>query len=265
MRRVGVARTAGTAAGLGTGRAPALVATRVAALLAVVAVVAVALAPAPALAQSDPTAATAQLLAEAAPELGWVRGAPDAHITVVEFSDLSCPYCAQFHADVRERLIAEFVDNGEGQGGQEGREDQDGRVRWISLSYVAGLYPNSLLASEAVECAGQQGAYEAYLELVYGEREGWLRTPRAEALATLRARARTLGLDIETWDACRNDPAVRERIRAVNALAREIGVRGTPTWVVDGFPVMGALPFDYARSFIAARLGEPAATPNPER
>lgn len=188
----------------------------------------------------DPTVATAQLLTEVAPALGWSRGAPEAAITVVEFSDLSCPYCAEFHGDVRAELIAEFVESG--------------AVRWVTLSYVAGLYPNSLLASEAVECAADQGAHEPYLDRVYRERDGWLRAPRAAALDDLERHARDLGLDIEAWHTCRDAPETRNRIRQINALAQDIGVRGTPTWVVDGFPVMGALPLAYARSFIERRL-----------
>lgn len=191
---------------------------------------------------TDPSQVTSQLLNEVAPGLGWMRGAPNAPVTVVEFSDLSCPYCADFHADVRAQLISEFV------------EGDRAPVRWITLSYVAGLYPNSLLASEAVECAGRQGRHELYLERVYADRDAWLRVDAADAGDVLRAHAQALDLDLGSWSACRNSPEVRDRIRAVNALAREVGVRGTPTWVVDGFPVMGALPLAYARSFIEMRL-----------
>ena len=202
----------------------------------------------------DPVAATARLLEDVAPALGWTRGSVDASITVVEFSDLSCPYCAQFHTDVRAQLIADFAEPSAAISDQRPPPNHVPPVRWITLSYVTGLYPNSLVAAEAVECAAQQGAHEPYLDRVYREREGWLRASRADALDALRHHAEALELDVAAWNACRNAPETRSRIRQINALAQDIGVRGTPTWVVDGFPVMGALPLDYARSFIEQRL-----------
>jgi protein-disulfide isomerase len=188
----------------------------------------------------DPTAATADLLVRVAPDLGWVQGQSEAPVTVVEFSDPSCPYCADFHGQVRSALHDEFVDTG--------------RVRWITLSYVSGLYRNSLLAVQAAECAGEQGDYESYMDAVYDGRDGWLKADRTAALDALREMAAHLELDVAAWDRCRNERRIRERVRQVNALAEEVGVRGTPTWFVDGFPVMGALPLGYARSFIADRL-----------
>jgi protein-disulfide isomerase len=188
----------------------------------------------------DATAATAEMLSRVAPELGWVEGRPEAPVTVVEFSDPSCPYCDDFHSDVRARLHEEFV--------------AGGQVRWITLSYVSGLYRNSLLAVQAAECAGEQGAYEAYMDGVYERQGAWAKAAREEALTVLRNLAVRLDLGIATWNACRNERRVRDRVRRVNALAEEVGVRGTPTWFVDGFPVMGALPLGYARSFIVNRL-----------
>jgi protein-disulfide isomerase len=47
---------------------------------------------------------------------------------------------------------------------------------------------------------------------------------------------------------------VNERLSAIRELARTAGVRGTPTWMVNGFPVMGNLPLGYARQFIESQL-----------
>ena len=101
-------------------------------------------------------AANAERLTEAA-SLGWAVGEPDAPITVVEFTDVSCPYCASFHAGTRAELMAEFVESGQ--------------VRWITLVYISGLYPNSDRLSVAAECAGRQGSFDDFLRLAYEERE----------------------------------------------------------------------------------------------
>lgn len=175
-----------------------------------------------------------------ADSLGWTRGDPNAPITVVEFTDMSCPYCADFHQGTRQALIDEFVEGGQ--------------VRWITLTYVSGIYPNSDALTLAAECAGSQGHYEDFLTVAYAERERWLTATDAAAMAEARRFAETLDLDVDAFESCRAAPLVAERALAVMNMARASGVRGTPTWFVDGFPVMGALPLGYARSFITSQL-----------
>lgn len=172
--------------------------------------------------------------------LGWVKGDPDAPITVVEFTDVSCPYCARFHEGTRQALIDEFVPTGQ--------------VRWITLTYVSGMYPNSDALTLAAECAGQQGMYEAYLTEAYRERDRWVSATDPVAMAEARRFADGLGMDLDAFETCRSDVTLVERAMAVMDLAKENAVRGTPTWFVDGFPVMGALPHGYARQFIVSQL-----------
>lgn len=176
----------------------------------------------------------------AAPALGWTVGEDDAPVTVVEFSDISCPYCAEFHAGTRAALIEEYVGSGE--------------VRWITLSYVSGLYRNSEALLAAAECAGRQGRYEEFLEAAYDGRDAWLRAGEGEVAEVIEGLGVQLDLDPAALEACRSDPTVRDRLDRIRALAPRVGVRGTPTWIVNGFPVMGALPLGYARQFIESQL-----------
>jgi protein-disulfide isomerase len=175
-----------------------------------------------------------------APGLGWTVGEDDAPVTVVEFSDISCPYCAEFHSGTRAELIEEYV--------------ASGRVRWITLSYVSGLYRNSEALLVAAECAGRQGRYEAFLGAAYDEREAWLRAGEGEVAEVIEGLGVQLDLDPAALETCRTDPTVGDRLDRISALAPRVGVRGTPTWIVNGFPVMGALPLGYARQFIESQL-----------
>lgn len=184
-------------------------------------------------------AANADRLA-GAESLGWSVGTPEAPVTVVEFTDVSCPYCASFHAGTRAELTNEFV--------------SPGRVRWITLTYISGLYPNSEELSVAAECAGKEGLYETFLKAAYEDRDAWVGANDDGVAAAIERLAGSTGLDPTAFATCRRDPATRERIERVGALAREVGVRGTPTWFVDGFLVMGDLPLGYARQFITTRL-----------
>lgn len=178
---------------------------------------------------------------EVADGLGWIEGETDAPVTIVEFTDVSCPYCASFHAGTRAELVQEFVESG--------------NVRWITLTYISELYPNSDLMSPAAECAGHQGKYQEFLAAIYAERDTWVGARDPQVIAEIERFARDLDLDEAAFDACQRDPDVHERIETVGDLATQVGVRGTPTWFVDGFLVMGDLPLGYARQFIVTRLG----------
>lgn len=180
---------------------------------------------------------------QGAAELGWSVGEHAAPVLVVEFSDLSCPYCASFHDGTRAALRDEFV--GEGQ------------VRWITLSYVSGQYRNSEAAAIGAECAGRQGQYEAFSAGMLGRQAEWVRGSDSEASGVVEDTAGALALDLALFASCQADPGVHTRLEAIGVLARGAGVRGTPTWFVDGFPVMGDLPTPYARSFILDRLRSP--------
>ncbi len=172
--------------------------------------------------------------------LGWTMGAEDAPVTVIEFTDVSCPYCASFHAGTRAALHDEFVETG--------------KVRWITLSYVSGLYPNSETVFVAAECAGRRGRYDPFLQAAFEARESWLRAGGPELTEAVAHMGAAVGLTKDEFGSCTADAAVMERLETIRGLARAVGVRGTPTWFVDGFPVMGDLPLGYARSFIVARL-----------
>lgn len=188
---------------------------------------------------AQPQSANAERLAEAE-GLGWAVGAADAAVTVIEFTDVSCPYCASFHSGTRASLHEEFV--------------ASGKVRWITLSYVSGLYPNSAAVSVAAECAGAQGRFEDFMAAAYTERDSWLRAGHAQVATAVGRFARQTDLDIDSFEACRLDTSASARIERIVSLAREVGVRGTPMWFVDGFPVMGDLPLGYARQFITSQL-----------
>ena len=175
-------------------------------------------------------------------DLGTVLGNPDAPVQVVEFSDLSCPYCAEFHKETFPTLVEEYVETG--------------KIQWVFVTYVSGLYPNSLAAGTTAECAGEQGQYQAMVSALYEARDGWVRAGMSTAGGVFTGLAEELGLDMEAFLACARDEAKAERVLSATPLSREHGVRGTPTFVIDGFPAMGALPIDFIRRMLDRRIEE---------
>lgn len=174
--------------------------------------------------------------------LGFSAGNSDAPVQVVEFSDFSCPYCRTFHQEIFPTLEAEYVETG--------------KIEWTYVTFVSGLYPNSLAAGATAECAGAQGLFAEMRDLLYATQDQWKRASPREAGSVFESLADQLDLDNNTFRACVLSEEITERIKAASPLAAQVGVRGTPTYVIDGFPAMGALPVDFIRRMLDRRLAE---------
>lgn len=169
-------------------------------------------------------------------ELGYTLGDPTAPVAVVEFSDFGCPYCARFARGTLPLLHDEYIDAG--------------RVRWRYIPVVFG-FPGGDLMGAGAECAAAQGGEERFWEAhdVLYEHQVALRGE--DARPRLLDWLAELGLDRDALDRCMDDPATRERLQANTALAQEWYVRGTPTFLVNGVPMSGAMPIEFFRKVLA--------------
>jgi len=154
---------------------------------------------------------------------GDLAGAP---IRVVEFSDFGCVFCARFHMNDYATLHEEFVLGGE--------------VAWKYMPITIGNFPNGRLAALTAECVGEQGLFPAIRDLLFMQRSEWLELDEASAPSTFRGYGEAVGADMARWDACMAGTEASARIDVSNQVAQELGVQGTPTFIVNGFPVQGA-------------------------
>lgn len=173
--------------------------------------------------------------------LGFDRGEMDAPVRVVEMSDYSCGVCRQFHESVWPILEEEFVETGQ--------------IQWKFLPFVSGQFANSPVASEGAECSLEQGA-EPFLEhnrILWDEQASWKNA--SDPLPVVRAAAGRAGADLDDWDACMAADRRLQRIVDGTRLARQLGVRGTPTFFVVGYPpIQGLLPTETFRRVLAAAV-----------
>ena len=163
--------------------------------------------------------------------LGVDRGSADAPVRVLEMSDYGCGYCRKFHMETWPVLQKDFVDSG--------------KIEWKFLPFVTGMFKNSPHALTAAECALEQGrdAFEAMNHRLWDDQKAWKGS--TEPAAVVRGFAKDLGLDLPRYDSCVRENRRGRRIAGANSLAREIGVRGTPTFFIIGYPpLQGALPTD---------------------
>jgi protein-disulfide isomerase len=144
------------------------------------------------------------------------RGKDDARITIVEFSDFQCPYCARALPAVK-AVEEEFA----------------GRVRVVWKHLPLAMHSNAMPAALAAEAARQQGKFwEMHDRLFAGQ--------QALSDAAYAEHAKALGLDVARFEAARKDPATRARVEEDAKAAARAGVNGTPTFVVDGEAVVGS-------------------------
>jgi len=174
-----------------------------------------------------------------------VIGREDAPVSIIEFSDLQCPYCARYATQTFPRLRSEYVDTG--------------KVRYAVGDLPLPMHAKAMGAAIAARCAGEQGRFWEYRDALFGAR-GTL------GPATYDRIAGELGLDVPRLDACRQDPAQAEKVRADMALARSNGIVSTPAFVIGrvvdgqfrGEVVTGAKPYEFFAAKIEALLAEPS-------
>lgn len=160
--------------------------------------------------------------------LGFDRGSKESPIRVVEMSDYGCGYCRKFHMETWPVLLEEFIETG--------------KVEWKFLPFVNGMFENSPAATLAAECALEQSD-ELFVSMntsVWDSQREW--KSAAEPEPVLRALAQEAGADMGSYDSCVSEERRIDRINAASALSRQLGVRGTPTFFVVGYPpLQGAL------------------------
>lgn len=169
-------------------------------------------------------------------ELGYAHGDPDAPVHVIEFSDFGCPHCATFAEESYPVLHDEFVESGQ--------------VYWQYIPFVIGTFPNGDDAARAAECAGEQGpdSFWAMHDRIFENQDAWKATTRPDTL--FEELARESGIDVETLASCIDEGRQDERLWANNYVASQLGIRGTPSFLINGMPVQGAPPLDQFREFL---------------
>lgn len=168
-----------------------------------------------------------------------------AAVWVVEFSDFGCVYCAGFHEVTYPELHREFVETGD--------------VAWKYVPVSFAGFPNGTEAGLTGKCAAALGEFGAMRDLLYERREEWLASGSPDEL--FASYADEVDLDGEAFAACYSGNEARERLEEANRTALQIGVTGTPTFIIQGFPVQGAPSLDDFREALrqmVERAREPA-------
>ncbi|MFQ5718962.1 MAG: DsbA family protein [Acidobacteriota bacterium] len=166
------------------------------------------------------------------------RGPANAPVTIVEFTDYQCPFCGRAQSTVQEILKA-YPDN----------------VRLVVKNMPLDFHGQARSAAVAAVAASKQDKYWEYRALLFANQ----RTLGEDKFVEF---ARQVGLDMDRWQADRKDPGLMAMVNRDVKQAAQVGVRGTPTFFVNGKKMVGAQPFTSFKAAIDANLkGSAAAAP----
>jgi protein-disulfide isomerase len=148
----------------------------------------------------------------------YFMGSKDAKVTIVEFADYQCPFCARMVPTLKE-----IVDQYKGQ------------VRWVYRDFpLREIHPEALPSAVAANCAGAQGKY---FEMHHALFENYSRLSNA----LYKELAAKISLDAAKFEACLKDPKMEAEVLKDAAEGQNLGINGTPAYFVNGRKLGGAV------------------------
>jgi protein-disulfide isomerase len=162
-------------------------------------------------------------------------GDPEAQVTLVEYHSVACPFCAQFNIEVFPHLKEAYIDTGQ--------------VHYVSREMLAHNPSMAAAGFLMARCAGAEQYFDV-VDAIYANQQDMERTGRyREGLLRI---ARAHGLSEEEFEACISDTAAIEALNArVEQYVRGDGIVSTPTFVINGRQIEGALSAERLDELIA--------------
>jgi protein-disulfide isomerase len=170
------------------------------------------------------------------------KGPADAAVTIVEFSDFQCPYCARAYTTLKTQVLKEY----------------DGKVRVVYKNFPLSFHKWAEPAGIAGECAYEQDEAAFWLLYSYYFDNQRQLTPENIKEKTLEALKET-SVDADKWADCFDNKKTADKIRADMAEGQSVGVTGTPAFIINGRFLSGAQPFPRFKAIIddeLARAGQ---------
>jgi protein-disulfide isomerase len=163
----------------------------------------------------------------------YYEGAKDAPVTIIEYSDFQCPYCARFYTDTLPQIRTDYIDTG--------------KVKLIFRNFPLSFHANAQKAAEAVLAAGEQGKFWEMHDKLF-------ENSNALSVDAEKQWARELGLNGQQFDAALDSGKYAAKVAAEAKQGQADGVSGTPAFLINGKLLVGAQPYEVFAQAIDAEL-----------
>jgi protein-disulfide isomerase len=171
------------------------------------------------------------------------KGPANAPVTLVEFSDFHCPFCKQIEDNnTLTQLLSKYGD----------------QLKLVWIDYpIDQLHPQARKAHEAARCAGDQGKFWEYHKALY--------TGSPKSGDQLKTVAQQVALDMASFDACFSSGKYQAAVQKDVDQGKRLSVTGTPTFFVNGRPLIGAQPLDAFARVIDDEVARASSTGSKSR
>jgi protein-disulfide isomerase len=175
-----------------------------------------------------------------------VRGNPNAPITIVEFSDFQCPFCARFFAQTLPQIQQDYIDSG--------------KVKLVFRDFpLESIHANARVASIAGECADDQKMFWQYHDKLFEGQTQWARLSASDATTTFKQYASELRLNSADFNSCLDSEKYSNEIAQDFQNGANYGVTGTPAFFIgndkEGYvTLIGAKPYSAFQEVIDKEL-----------
>jgi protein-disulfide isomerase len=159
-------------------------------------------------------------------------GPENAPITIIEFSDYQCPFCAQWYAEVLTRLMTDY----------------EGKIRFVYRDFpLYSIHPQAQSAAEAANCAGEQAAYWPFHNALFSGKYNL----GSDAYTRY---AEELGLNVAQFSQCVSERRYKDEVDDDFKYATSVGVNSTPIFFINGLAIVGAQPYEVFQQVIDKEL-----------
>lgn len=148
-----------------------------------------------------------------------VQGSTNSKVVLVEYGDFQCPSCGGAHPGVKQIT-----------------QDYGDKITFIFRNFpLTSLHPNAVAAATAVEAAGLQGKYWDMHNLVFESQDAWSNLSAEQRTAKFVEYASQVGVkDLDTFKKDQSDKRISNKIAFDQALGKQAGTTGTPTFLLNG-------------------------------
>jgi len=165
-----------------------------------------------------------------------IKGNPNAPVTIIEFSDYQCPFCARFYLETLPQIEEKYI--------------KTGKVKFVYRDFPLSNHAYAQKSAEASECAGEQDKFWEYHNLLFENQREWSQ----KGSSKLKEYAVQLGLNADRFDKCLDRGEMEDEVKKDFSDGSRLGVQGTPAFFINGKFVSGAQPFRVFEEMIEKEL-----------
>jgi protein-disulfide isomerase len=165
------------------------------------------------------------------------RGNKDAKVTIVEYSDFQCPFCAKGYTTLEQQVMKDYGD----------------KVKFVFKDYPLPFHPWAEPAAIAAECAKQQKV-DAFWKMYHGFFDNQKDVNPTNVKDKAWEFVSDQGLDKAKFDDCYDNKKTQPGVKADVAEGQSVGVTGTPSFVINGRLLVGAQPYEQFKAVIDDEL-----------